>query len=119
MNDSCIFCKIVAGKLPAKKIKETKTVLVFADINPRARVHYLVIPKKHIVNLLTLEPEDHDLCADLLFMCQELGLEQPEHDFNLAVNNGKKAGQIVDHLHLHFLVGTKIKVTPESSTDAL
>lgn len=88
---------------------ETDTVLAFKDRSPRAPHHYLIIPKKHLTDLHDAQPEDRALLGDLLLMAKQLSeTVESANDFNLVVNNGKNAGQIVPHLHAHFLAGKKI-----------
>lgn len=108
MSD-CIFCKIVAGELPADKVFEDDKVLVFKDINPQARVHLLVIPKQHIVSLDELD-ESHDLLmAHMMRLMPGLAKEQGlDEGFRVIINTGPGGGQIVFHLHLHLLGGGKL-----------
>lgn len=106
---TCIFCKIIAGQLPATIIGQTDDLLVIKDIHPKAPIHYLIIPKKHIADLTSVKPEDAQLLSNLLLEAQRLSQTIPgAQDFNLAVNNGVAAGQIVFHLHIHFLAGKKL-----------
>jgi histidine triad (HIT) family protein len=106
MNSTCIFCSIIARKIPATIVKETKDILVIKDINPKAPIHYLIITKKHIENIQALEPGDKELVAQLPYMAQELSRDLPApHAFKLVSNNGKDAGQHVFHMHIHFLSG--------------
>jgi histidine triad (HIT) family protein len=101
---SCIFCKIIAQTIPAKIIAQTPDVLVIQDITPKAPIHYLILPKKHIENIGTIQPSDAPLMASLMFMAQELATTLPGHgSFRLISNNGAHSGQSVFHLHFHFL----------------
>jgi histidine triad (HIT) family protein len=107
----CVFCKIIAGSIPATVIAETEDIFVINDIAPKAPIHYLIMPKKHIKDLSSLGPQDFPLWTKMLAMVQHISLGSPEaHDFKLLVNNGSSAGQRVFHLHLHFLAG---KALPE------
>ena len=103
---NCIFCKIIAKELPAKVIAENDTTIVIQDIAPKTPIHYLIIPKKHVADITQLQAEDKNIAADLLFMAKHLSEQIPgaEH-FRLVANNGSGAGQVVFHLHLHFLSG--------------
>lgn len=107
MNVSgCVFCGIVAGNIPSTKILETDSILIIKDIAPKAPIHYLILPKKHIHDLRELTPEDHALAGDLLMAAQTLAKQLPvPGSFKLVSNNGKEAGQIVMHAHIHFLAG--------------
>ncbi|MCL2066135.1 MAG: histidine triad nucleotide-binding protein [Treponema sp.] len=106
MSD-CIFCKIIAGEIPAKKLCEDDEMIAFHDINPVAPVHFLVIPKKHIKNLLELEADDTPLVGRLFNKARELLKEQGcEENGGRFVINAKKHGlQTVDHLHIHVMGG--------------
>ena len=113
MND-CIFCKIVNGEIPSKKIYEDDEMLAFNDINPVSPVHFLVIPKKHIKSLLELEAEDYALAGRLLGKAAELAKELgcAERGARFVTNAGPDACQTVGHLHLHVLGGRKLGWPP-------
>jgi len=119
MSD-CIFCKIINGEIPCKKIYEDDEMLAFNDIRPMAPVHLLVIPKKHIASLLHLEAEDAALIGRLMYKAQELakepGIGGPkgcgEKGARFVINAGKNAGQTVDHIHIHVLGGRKLLWPP-------
>ncbi len=106
MSD-CIFCKIIAGEIPAKKIYEDGEMLAFHDITPQAPVHFLLIPKKHITSLLDMEAEDTALAGRLLHKAQELAKELgcEENGARFVINAKRHGGQTVDHLHIHILGG--------------
>ena len=105
-SSSCIFCGIVAGEIPSTKILETDSVLVIKDIAPKAPIHYQILPKKHIQDLRDLTVEDHALAGDLLLVAQTLAKQLVlPGSFKLVSNNGKEAGQIIMHAHIHFLAG--------------
>jgi histidine triad (HIT) family protein len=106
--ESCVFCKIVAGTLPADIILDTEDLLVIKDINPQAPIHYLILPKKHIETLLDLNPMDTLLASELLMITQRLANKAGIKSFRLVANNGKEANQRVPHLHLHFVAGSKM-----------
>jgi histidine triad (HIT) family protein len=106
VNESCIFCKIISVQLPASIVAQTEDMIVIKDLHPKAPIHYLIIPKKHIENIQALKPEDKPLMADMIFMAQRLSSENLQaQNFKLLSNNGRDAGQHVFHLHLHFLAG--------------
>ncbi len=105
----CIFCKIIAGDMPAKIIKENEHVLVVEDIAPKAPIHYLVIPKMHIENMCKLEEEHREATWEILKMGRDLCREIPGADnFSFISNNGAKAGQSVFHMHWHFVAGRNL-----------
>lgn len=106
MNKSCIFCKILAKEIPGDIIAENEDVFVIKDIYPQAPIHYLIIPKKHIVGVSAFTPDDAPLAASLLLMAKQLSESDARLDqFKLITNNGPLAGQVVFHLHVHFLSG--------------
>ncbi len=107
---NCIFCRIIRKELPAAIIEENDDIIVINDINPKAPVHWLIIPKKHIPDLQSLGEEDKRLACNMLFMAQELAKKlPPPHAFRLISNNGASAGQHVFHIHFHFLSGTRME----------
>ena len=103
----CIFCKIIAGDIPSKKIYEDDEIFAFHDINPAAPVHFLVIPKKHIENLMEMRESDVVLVGKMFHKTQDLAKQlgcEPKGG-RFVVNAKKDGGQTVDHLHIHFLGG--------------
>jgi len=109
---NCLFCKIIAGEIPCKKLYEDDEMLAFYDIKPMAPVHFLVVPKKHIDNLLVLEEADIALVGRLLFKAKELAKQQgcEENGGRFIINAKAHGGQTVDHLHVHFLGGKKLGI---------
>ncbi len=108
-KQDCLFCKIIRGELPAKKIQENDQVLVVEDIAPKAPIHYLVIPKVHLENMRALADEHRDAVWHVLTMGRDLSLSVPgAENFNFISNNGAKAGQSVFHMHWHFIAGRSI-----------
>lgn len=107
-ND-CIFCKIISKEIPAKIVDENEDVLVIQDLHPKAPVHYLIVPKKHIRNIGSLEESDSSYTAKMMMMARKLADEiLGSRSFRLIMNNGPDAGQSVFHLHCHFLSGKKM-----------
>ncbi len=105
----CVFCKIIAKKLPATVIAENDQVIAIKDIAPKAPVHYLIIPKKHIVDVQSLQPNDAGIAAAMVLMATHLSKTLPgSQACKLVMNNGADAGQVVFHLHCHFLSGKKM-----------
>jgi histidine triad (HIT) family protein len=103
----CIFCRIIRGEIPSNKVFEDEEILAFHDLNPQAPVHFLVIPKKHIRNIMELEATDVALMGKLLFKAQELAkdLGCGEMGGRFVINCKSHGGQTVDHIHCHFLAG--------------
>jgi len=105
MSD-CIFCRIAAGEIPADRRYEDDRVVVFRDINPKAEVHLLVIPREHIASLEEAAPEHDALLAHMLRLLPQLAREEGlEHGFRTIINTGRGGGQEVFHLHIHLLGG--------------
>jgi histidine triad (HIT) family protein len=103
---STVFGKIVRGEIPCDKVFENERILAFKDIAPKAPVHLLIIPKKEIRSLEQVAREDFPLVAEMMQVAQQLAREFSIADgYRLVVNNGKKGGQVVEHLHLHLLGG--------------
>jgi histidine triad (HIT) family protein len=99
---ACLFCEIVAGRAPAHKVYEDKDTLAFLDLFPITRGHTLVIPKRHVDRLTELREEEYeDLFRTVVGVCRRI--ERLTPDYNVAVNQGKLAGQIVFHLHFHII----------------
>lgn len=113
MSD-CLFCKIVAGDIPAKKVYEDERILAFNDIRPQAPVHILVIPKVHKATLLEFEETDKDSIGGIFLAINQIAKEKglAEDGFRVVVNCGKKAGQEVFHIHFHLLGGRSMQWPP-------
>ena len=107
MASDCIFCKIVAGEIPSKKVFEDEYVYAFHDIQPQAPVHVLVIPKKHLASVHELTLEDSDMLGHVFAAAQEVARSTgiAESGYRVVSNAGKDAGQVVHHLHFHILGG--------------
>ncbi|BCV25645.1 histidine triad nucleotide-binding protein [Gelria sp. Kuro-4] len=103
----CIFCKIAVKEIPADLIYEDENLVAFNDINPQAPVHFLVVPKKHIVNLLELGPADAGLLAQVHRVIVSLARKRGIADagFRVVINTKENGGQTVPHLHFHVLGG--------------
>lgn len=113
MSD-CIFCKIIAGEIPADVVLENDDVLVFRDLNPQAPTHLLAIPKKHIATINDLEKEDAEVTGKLFLAAQKMAAEEGLTDggYRVVMNCGEAAGQAVFHIHLHILGGRKLTWPP-------
>ncbi|MDR2185962.1 MAG: histidine triad nucleotide-binding protein [Treponema sp.] len=110
----CIFCKIAKGEIPARMIYEDDEIIAFHDAAPQAPVHFLVIPKKHIPNLMSVEPGDIALMGRLLNKARELAeqLGCAEKGARFVINCKSDGGQTVDHLHIHVLGGRPLGWPP-------
>ena len=103
----CVFCKIVAGELPSRRVLEDEHVIAFADIRPQAPVHLLVVPRAHIASLDELEDEllAGKLLGAAVRVAREAGLER---GWRLIANTGDEGGQEVAHVHLHVVGGARL-----------
>jgi len=109
----CIFCKIVANSIPAKKVRDDDTLLAFHDIDPKAPIHILVIPKKHIASLAEAQSGDAELLGRLLLATADIAREQGlGNGYRVVISTGPDGGQTVDHLHLHILGGRPMHWPP-------
>ena len=105
----CVFCDIVAGKIPATILYQDDKSIAFRDIHPQAPTHFLVIPKEHVPSVEELSGKHQDLAAHLIFVCHEVakreGLAAVEKGYRLVMNYGREGGQEVPHVHLHVIGG--------------
>ena len=102
----CIFCKIVAGKIPSRKAYEDDDMLAFHDINPVAPVHFMIVPKRHIDSLADVTDADAGVLGKMLARAGRLAREQGATDgFRTIVNTGRVGRQDVYHLHIHIIGG--------------
>lgn len=112
MSESCIFCKIVKGEIPSRKVYEDDELLAFHDINPLAPVHILIIPKHHVVSMQDITASDAGWLGRMMALVPRIAAENgcapgPEGGFRTVVNSGAHGGQEVHHLHLHILGGSR------------
>jgi len=112
--DDCLFCSIAAGDLQAKIAYRDECAVAFHDINPRAPVHILIVPVRHIESLLELGAEDAGLLGHLHLVAARLARELgvAERGFRVVINTNREAGQSVPHLHLHLLGGRPMDWPP-------
>jgi len=105
--DDCLFCKIIAGDIPADRLFENERILAFPDINPQAPTHILIIPKLHIPTLNDLQPEHSELIGELIRIASELAKKEgiAEGGYRTGFNCNDAGGQTVYHIHLHLLGG--------------
>lgn len=104
----CIFCKIAAGEIPSKKVYEDEQIVAFYDIEPKAPVHVLVIPKQHIVGAAAVTAENAAVVAHIFAVIPQITAALGITDFRVVTNNGADAGQTVHHLHFHILGGAQL-----------
>jgi histidine triad (HIT) family protein len=109
----CIFCRVIRGEAPARKVYEDERVFVFEDIHPQAPTHVLIIPKKHIVGLKEAAPEDAELIGYLQLVAARLARARGIEDgYRTVFNVGPRSGQSVFHLHLHLIGGRPMRWPP-------
>ena len=101
--DNCIFCKISQKKIPSTIVYEDEEMLACKDINPIDKVHFLIIPKEHIVNLIECNLHHQDILSKMLLLAPKLAKEFGLKGFRTMINSGKEGGQEVFHLHFHIL----------------
>ena len=108
--ENCIFCKIIAGEIPSPRLYEDEKMIVIKDIEPKAKLHYLCIPKTHFALLTEMDEEKSKLlkyCFEKIAEIKDsLGLEE---GYRIIINQGENGGQTVHHLHIHLLGGEKLK----------
>ncbi len=105
--EDCIFCQIIAGKIPATVVYEDDKVFAFKDIKPAAPVHLLLIPRRHIATFNDLESEDRELMGHMALVLKKLAVDHglAEKGYRILINCGSEGGQVVYHLHYHLLGG--------------
>ena len=113
MSD-CLFCKIVAGDIPADVIHETDSTLAFRDINPQAPTHVLIVPRRHIARINDIATDDRELVGSLFTTAKEIAVAEGLADdgYRVVMNCNEAAGQSVFHLHLHLLGGRPLSWPP-------
>lgn len=109
----CLFCKIIAGEIPSTKIYENEWVYAFADIDPKAPFHAIIVPKKHIVSAADITAENSGLIAKIFEAVAEIAREQNlEKGFRVVNNCGEDGGQTVSHIHFHLLARRNLAWPP-------
>lgn len=110
---SCIFCKIIAREIPSTAVYQDELMYAFADINPKAPVHVLIVPREHIGSLDEAGADKRSLLGHLLWTAAEIARRKGlANGYRVVVNAGRDAGQSVDHLHLHLLGGRQFTWPP-------
>jgi histidine triad (HIT) family protein len=109
----CLFCKIMAGEIPSKKVFEDDRTYAFRDINPQAPTHILVVPRKHIGSLTEVDAKDQELLGYLHLVAARIASSEGlSGGFRTIINTGNDGGQTVDHLHIHLLGGRSMHWPP-------
>jgi len=111
-DPNCLFCKIVEGTIPSRKVYEDDDILAFHDIHPWAPVHFLMVPKAHVASLAQVGPEHERLLGKMMTLAPKLALQEgcrayPEGGHRVVVNTGAEGGQEVHHLHIHVMGGPR------------
>lgn len=109
---SCIFCRIARGEIPAQMVVNNKDIVAFRDLNPQARVHVLIIPKRHVASLD--DSNDSDLLGRMMTLAAAIARQEgiAKSGYRTVINTGKDGGQSVDHLHIHLLGGRAMTWPP-------
>lgn len=113
-ENTCLFCRILAGEIPSAKVYEDDRAFAFRDIHPQAPTHILLIPKKHIASLNDTLPDDRALLGHLMWVAPQIAAQEgiSENGFRVVANIGGDAGQTVWHIHLHILGGRPMSWPP-------
>jgi histidine triad (HIT) family protein len=112
--DNCLFCRIIGGEIPVARVFEDDRVVVIEDIAPVAPFHFLLIPRKHFVNALDLDPVDHELIGHVYAVAARIARQKgfSEDGFRIVSNNNAGAGQSVFHIHFHLMAGRQLGWPP-------
>jgi histidine triad (HIT) family protein len=113
-SNDCIFCRIAAGEIPAKLVREDEDTVAFRDIDPKAPLHVLVVPRRHIPSINALEPADEALIGKLFAAARDIAAAEgvSRSGYRMVINAGPDAGQSVEHVHLHVLGGRGLAWPP-------
>jgi histidine triad (HIT) family protein len=111
--NNCLFCRIIQGEIPARKVYEDEHTFAFEDVKPQAPTHVLIVPKKHISGLKEARAEDAELIGRLHLVAAQLGRQRGIEDgYRTVLNVGPKSGQSVFHIHVHLIGGRDLKWPP-------
>jgi histidine triad (HIT) family protein len=112
MAESCIFCRIAHGEIPAQMVQHNKEIVAFRDLNPQAPVHILIVPTKHISSLD--DATDFELLGRMMALAAAIARQEKisKSGYRMVINTGKNGGQSVDHLHIHLLGGREMSWPP-------
>ena len=108
----CVFCKIVDGDIPSDTIYEDEHIIAFNDLDPKAPIHFLVIPKKHITSLAELDDSNSELISHIMISIAKIAKDQGLDSYRVVTNIGEDGGQTVPHLHFHVLGGRFLNWPP-------
>lgn len=111
-DEQCLFCRIVAGEVPATVVREGPRTLVFRDINPQAPTHVLVVPREHHADVAALAAADPEALAELVREAAAMALDEGHESYRLVFNTGPQSGQSVFHAHGHVLAGRTMAWPP-------
>jgi len=113
-SSSCLFCRIIAGNIPADLVYQDEHVVAFRDIDPQAPVHILIIPREHISGVDDIQEQHRELIGHIFMVASKLAAREKVglSGYRVVVNSGRDAGQAVDHLHYHLLAGRKLSWPP-------
>jgi histidine triad (HIT) family protein len=110
---SCLFCKIIEGSIPSTKVHEDELCYAFADINPVAPTHVILVPREHLASLDDTDPDHGEMLGHLLLTATEIARKQNlTNGYRIVINTGEDGGQTVEHLHLHLLGGRELAWPP-------
>lgn len=113
MAEDCLFCKIVAGEIPSEKVYESAQVYAFADINPVAPTHVLIVSKQHVASVGAMGEGDSGLMGEIVYAAKQIADQEGlERGFRLVTNSGPDAGQLVQHVHFHLMGGRSMTWPP-------
>ncbi|MBT4317781.1 MAG: histidine triad nucleotide-binding protein [Candidatus Marinimicrobia bacterium] len=112
--DNCLFCKIINGDIAAKKVYENEHIIAFNDIDPKAPIHILVIPKKHIRSINELNSSDINLAGEIILAAKKIAKDQgiDSKGFRVVFNTNDDGGQTVYHIHMHIMGGRQMQWPP-------
>lgn len=108
-DPDCIFCKIVAGEIPGKRLFEDEAIIAFEDIHPVAPVHGLIIPKRHVATLDDFAADDAELLGRMMLVARQIANERGLGGYRVAMNVNSLGGQVVFHAHLHVMGGRQMR----------
>jgi len=112
VGDDCLFCRIVAGEIPADVVAETEDAVAFRDVNPQAPVHVLVVPRQHVADVAELADQAPATVSELVSLARRVAVDAGHDSYRLVFNTGADAGQTVFHAHLHVLAGRSLTWPP-------
>lgn len=112
MDENCLFCKIVAGEIPAERVAESELAFAFRDVNPQAPIHALVVPKRHEPDIGSLAAADPASAVAVLDLARQIADEENGGSYRLVFNTGADAQQTVFHCHAHVIAGRPLTWPP-------